>query len=78
MIELFAQTGDFFAATPQPVVNDRIALEVGDSKQPEFHPQLKLMRWDNEVNLSVRLIHDEALPMVSVRARRCELVRRQA
>lgn len=33
---------------------DRIQVEVGDSKQPDFKPQVKLMRWDNEVNLSIR------------------------
>jgi hypothetical protein len=35
-----------------------IDIEIGDSKQPVFMPQLKLMRWDNEVNLSLRLITD--------------------
>ena len=34
---------------------DRIELEIGDSKRPDdFLPQAKVMRWDNEVNLSVR------------------------
>src|SRR3990167_11274648 len=35
---------------------DRIEVEIGDSKQPDFKPQVKLMRWDNEVNFSVRFI----------------------
>jgi len=38
---------------------DRIVVEIGDSKQPDFKPQFKLMRWDNEVNLSVRLKDDQ-------------------
>ena len=33
---------------------DRLEIEVGDSKQPDFKPQLKIMRWDKEVNLSIR------------------------
>lgn len=33
---------------------DRVEIEVGDSKQPDFKPQLKIMRWDNEVNFSMR------------------------
>lgn len=34
---------------------DRIELEIGDSKRPdEFVPQAKVMRWSNEVNISVR------------------------
>jgi hypothetical protein len=41
--------------------------EVGDAKQPDaFYPQVKLMRWKNEVNFSLRLVHDEAEPVVSV------------
>lgn len=37
---------------------NRIEVEIGDSKQPDFKPQFKLMRWDNEVNLSFRLKDD--------------------
>lgn len=33
---------------------DRIAIEIGDSKQDDFKPQFKFMRWDNEVNFSLR------------------------
>src|SRR3990167_7526788 len=33
---------------------DNITVEIGDSKQPDFKPQAKIMRWDNEVNFSLR------------------------
>lgn len=33
---------------------DVISVEIGDSKQPDFKPQVKIMRWDNEVNFSMR------------------------
>jgi hypothetical protein len=33
---------------------------IGDEKQQDFLPQVKLERWDNEVNFSVRLAHQEA------------------
>ena len=33
---------------------DRIQVEIGDSKQDDFKPQVKIMRWDNEVNFSIR------------------------
>lgn len=33
---------------------DKIEIEIGDSKQEDFKPQAKIMRWDNEVNFSIR------------------------
>jgi len=38
---------------------DRLNIEIGDSKQPDFYPQLKVMRWDNEVNVSIRLLNND-------------------
>src|SRR3990167_8342358 len=37
---------------------DRIQVEIGDSKQVDFKPQVKIIRWDNEVNFSLRAIED--------------------
>src|SRR3990167_9471989 len=37
---------------------DRIEVEIGDSKQADFKPQVKIMRWDNEINFSLRAIED--------------------
>lgn len=44
---------------------DFVQKEIGDSKQSDFYPQQKISRWDNEVNVSFRLIHDEKNPTVS-------------
>lgn len=44
-----------YVIAPKDDPKDRIEIEVGDTKQVDFYPQLKIMRWDNEVNLSVRL-----------------------
>lgn len=33
---------------------DNVTVEIGDSKQTKFYPQAKVMRWDNEVNFSMR------------------------
>lgn len=42
--------------------NDSIKVEVGDAKQTDFKPQFKVMRWDNEVNFSIRAEeHPEAI-----------------
>lgn len=41
-------------------VADKIEVEIGDSKQLDvFIPQVKVMRWDNEVNFSMRHIDNE-------------------
>lgn len=37
----------------------KIEVEIGDSKQPDFKPQIKLKKWDNEVNLSIRYIGEK-------------------
>lgn len=39
-------------------IGDNVEIEVGDEKQQDFYPQVKLKRWDNEVNLSVRAVGD--------------------
>lgn len=33
---------------------DKLDVEIGDSKQKDFKPQVKIKRWDNEVNFSIR------------------------
>lgn len=51
-----------FVAVPKIDPKDKIEVEIGDSKQPDFKPQVKIMRWDNEVNFSVRLKDDQIEP----------------
>lgn len=43
-----------FFKTVKDDAGDRISVEIGDSKQPDFKPQVKIERWDNEVNFSMR------------------------
>jgi len=53
-------------ATPKDDPKDRIEIELGDSKDPStFQPQFKLMRWDNEVNASFRLVDSEPKTLVT-------------
>lgn len=54
-----------FAFKPKDIDKDRIEIEIGDIKQLEFHPQVKIKRWDNEVNFSVRLKHEEENPIIT-------------
>ncbi len=62
----FVKENTFFdVAKTDPM--DFVEKEIGDSKTPDkFLPQQKVMRWDNEVNFSVRLVHDEKTPDVVV------------
>ena len=45
------------------------AVEIGDAKSDEFRPQVKVLRWDNECNFSVRHIDDAPdAPVIKVKA----------
>ncbi len=44
---------------------DRIQVEIGDSKQPDFKPQRKSSRWDNEVNFSQRAPEDSNAQVIT-------------
>lgn len=54
-----------FFTKPKRDHRDLIELEIGDSKQDKFLPQMKTARWGNEVNLSVRLKHNETDPVIT-------------
>ena len=46
-----------FSYKPKDNPKDLIQTEIGDSKDTtKLQPQIKIMRWDNEVNVSFRLI----------------------
>jgi len=54
-----------FSFKPKDNPKDLVQVELGDSKTPsEFLPQQKIQRWDNEVNVSLRLVHNEKIPIV--------------
>jgi len=45
-----------YSKVVKPDWRDKLEVELGDTKQPDkLHPQVKIKRWDNEVNCSVRL-----------------------
>jgi hypothetical protein len=49
-----------FIKNIEPDIAKRFELEIGDIKQPnEFLPQIKIKRWDNEVNASFRIIDND-------------------
>lgn len=61
----FIEAQNSYVAEGKDNPKDRVELEIGDSKDVAFKPQIKVMRWDNEVNMSVRLVHNESDPIVS-------------
>jgi hypothetical protein len=52
--DLYVLENNTLKSTPKNNPKDKIEVEIGDSKQPDFKPQFKFMRWDNEVNFSLR------------------------
>jgi hypothetical protein len=63
----YTQSLNTYVQQVKPDWKDRIEVEIGDIMTPaKFLPQTKIKRWDNEVNVSLRLIHTEKSPTVSV------------
>ena len=54
----------YYEEPSQSTLTNLINVEIGDSQQSDFYPQVKIMRWDNEVNFSARLVNDEVNPLV--------------
>lgn len=48
-----------FTTIPKDNPKDKIEVVVGDDKQEIFYPQVKIQRWDNEANASIRLQVEE-------------------
>lgn len=68
VLEKYSIDRNTFFFAPKNDSKDLIQTEVGDSKQDDFVPQIKIMRWDNEVNCSIRLFHDEITPIIITEA----------
>lgn len=56
--EKYSFKDETFVRVAKDNPKDKVEIEIGDSKQPDFKPQVKVQRWDNEVNLSFRLKDD--------------------
>ena len=54
-----------YLQTPKTDWKDSVDVIIGNDKQEDFQPQRKICRWDNEVNHSHRLIHNEKNPTVT-------------
>lgn len=50
----YTQVSNSLVRDVAPRIEDRITVEIGDTKQTEFIPQAKIMRWNNETNFSIR------------------------
>lgn len=61
-------------SAPDPINGNLV--EIGDSKQPNFYPQVKIMRWGNEVNFSARLIDlDGSTPDLKVSGNKIQYIK---
>lgn len=63
--EKYSITENTFVQVVKNNPADFLENEIGDIKQPlDFYPQVKIKRWDNEVNFSLRLVNDEKSPSI--------------
>lgn len=54
----FNQDKKYYSIVPNQDLKNRVEIEVGDSKDSSgIFPQVKIKRWNNEVNTSLRLKH---------------------
>lgn len=53
----YKEKNNTFVQVAQEDPRDFLEAEVGDIKQEKFHPQVKIKRWNNMSNLSVRYKH---------------------
>jgi len=57
-----------YFAKPKDDPKDRIEVEIGDSKEPGvILPQEKICRWDNESNVSIRLLALMSIPFSRIK-----------
>jgi len=60
---LYAVQDNSYILEAKSDARDRIEAEIGDVKQPSaFYPQIKIKRWDNEANFSIRLADEGDAP----------------
>lgn len=71
IVEKFYVNRNTFIRDVKDNPKDRIMVEIGDIKQPDFKPQAKIMRWDNEVNFSLRA---EEHPAATVETRGKQII----
>ena len=64
-LQTYTLDGNTASRVVQDESRDRLAIEVGDSQQPDFKPQIKILRWENEANLSIRAQEDASATVVT-------------
>lgn len=62
----YTKKNNTYVYSPKEDQKDHLEVEIGDIKQSDFYPQVKIKRWDDEANVSLRLIHNENNPKVTV------------
>jgi len=51
-------------------------IEIGDGRSDAFHPQIKIKRWNNECNFSVRLIDDDlSIPQIETDGNKIKFIK---
>ena len=68
----YSVVNNAFRAKVKDNPKDLVVAEIGDTKDADFKPQMKICRWgdtenDNEVNVSLRLVHDEKTPTITAK-----------
>jgi len=54
----FTKVSNTFTKMVKADSKDDLEIEIGDSKEANFKPQIKIKKWDNEVNFSMRAVEE--------------------
>jgi len=52
----FTEVSNTFTKMVKADSKDDLEIEIGDSEEADFKPQIKIKKWDNEVNFSMRAV----------------------
>ena len=74
--DFYTRYNNTFIAKDTKEPNNMFEIEIGDILSNEFQPQLKIKRWDNECNFSIKLIdNDTDIPILKTDKNKIKFVK---
>lgn len=76
IVDFYTVNRNTFSTVNVGAAANKFEVEIGDAEQDDFIPQMKLKRWSNECNFSVRLIDIELdIPVIKTRGNKIKYIK---